>query len=73
MGTIITINGEEKLIQGWDLDDIEAKAQAEYGVSIYANETVSDSELGTDSTKLAKRVSLNISSRYTSCSNTVHL
>lgn len=73
MGTIITINGEEKLIQGWDLDDIETKAQAEYGVSIYANETVSDSELGTGSARLAKRVSLNISSRYTSSSNTVHL
>lgn len=31
MGTMITVEGEEKLVQGWDLDDIERKAQAEYG------------------------------------------
>jgi hypothetical protein len=58
LGTIITINGEEKFLEGWDLEDIDTKAQAEYGVSIFRNETVSVPE--PESTALFKRVRPNM-------------
>jgi hypothetical protein len=64
VGTIITVDGEERFLEGWDLEEVEAKAQAEYGVSIFTNTTADNTIV--ERSSLAKRVSLAFLRRSTS-------